>query len=86
MLAYQIAPNRPREGWLRVMPGAILFGTGWTLASSAFSYYAANFGDYGATYGSLSAIIVLLTWLYLSAFLLLLGAELNVSFEREAAQ
>nr|WP_232494397.1 YhjD/YihY/BrkB family envelope integrity protein [Novosphingobium kaempferiae] len=51
-----------------------------------FGLYVANFGNYDATYGSLGAAMVLLTWLYLSAYVLLLGAELNCELERQTAR
>jgi membrane protein len=51
-----------------------------------FGLYVANFGSYDATYGSLGAAIVLLTWLYLSAYVLLLGAEINCELERQTAR
>ena len=51
-----------------------------------FGFYVANFGSYDATYGSLGAAIVLLTWLYLSAYILLLGAEFNCELERQTAR
>ncbi|WP_128891474.1 YihY/virulence factor BrkB family protein [Erythrobacter sp. HKB08] len=84
-LAYRVAPHRrqpPR--WPALWPGALLFAIGWLIATSAFGYYSANFANYNATYGSLGAVIVLLTWLYLSAFLFLFGAELNAARERHA--
>lgn len=73
-LLYRIAPNKPAPSWPAVVRGAALFGVGWMAASAAFGYYAANLGNYNATYGSLGAVIVLLTWLFLTAFLLLFGA------------
>ncbi|MFT4055228.1 MAG: YhjD/YihY/BrkB family envelope integrity protein, partial [Novosphingobium sp.] len=51
-----------------------------------FGLYVANFGNYDATYGSLGAAMVLLTWLYLSAYVLLLGAELNCELERQTSR
>lgn len=53
-------------------------------ATEPFGFYAAKFGNYNATYGSLGAVVVLLLWLDLSAYVLLLGAELNGELEREA--
>lgn len=73
---YRCAPNKPSPGWNAIMPGAVLFATGWMVATAAFAFYAANFGSYNATYGSLGAVVVLITWFYATALLLLLGAEL----------
>ena len=75
-LLYRFAPNKPAPGWDVIWPGAALFAVTWIAATAAFAYYAANFGNYNATYGSLGAVIVLITWFYASGFFLLLGAEL----------
>ncbi|WP_199800151.1 YihY/virulence factor BrkB family protein [Qipengyuania aquimaris] len=75
-LLYRFAPNKPAPEWGAIWPGAILFAATWIAATAAFAYYAANFGNYNATYGSLGAVIVLITWFYASGFFLLLGAEL----------
>ena len=72
---YRFAPNQPALGWRTLLPGAILFAIAWLAATAAFAFYAANFGSYNATYGSLGAVIVLITWFYVSALMLLLGAE-----------
>jgi membrane protein len=86
-LAYRHGPNRGRGRgrgpWLT--PGAILATIVWIAATLGFSIYVANFASYNATYGSLGAVIVFLTWLYLSAYIVILGAELNASAERHAA-
>jgi membrane protein len=64
--------------WRWVTPGAVVAVLGWVAASLGFSVYVRHFGSYNATYGSLGAVIILLTWMYLSAFFILLGAEINV--------
>jgi len=74
-LAYRVVPQRKIVGRGAGMRGSGLFALGWLTASAAFGFYASNFGNYNATYGSLGAVIVFLTWLWLSAFLLLLGAH-----------
>lgn len=54
----------------------------WLVMSSLFSIYVANFGNYNEVYGSLGAVIALLFWFYLSAFLIMFGAALNVALDR----
>jgi membrane protein len=60
-----------------VLPGSLSATSVWVSATFAFSHYVANFANYNATYGARGAVIAFLTWLYLSAYILLLGAELN---------
>jgi membrane protein len=81
---YRYAPNRPDTPWRWVTPGSALATLVWIAATFAFSFYVSNFGSYNATYGALGAVIVFLTWLYLSAYIVLLGAELNQVLERKA--
>ena len=83
-LIYRYAPNRPGAGWRWITPGSALATLIWIAATFAFGFYVSNFGSYNATYGSLGAVIVFLTWLYLSSYILLLGAELNSVLERRA--
>ncbi|TVY10521.1 YihY/virulence factor BrkB family protein [Paenibacillus cremeus] len=73
---YFIAPNtclRCKE----VLPGAILASIGWQVTSLGFSYYVNHWGNYNATYGSLGGVIVLLTWFYLCAFIIIVCGEIN---------
>lgn len=74
---YRVLPDRARPAWREVLPGAALFGVALVLLTLGFSTYVTNFASYNATYGSLGAVIILLTWLYLSAYALLFGAILN---------
>ena len=75
-LLYRFAPNRRALSWGAIWPGAAFFALGWIAATGAFGFYAASFASYNATYGSLGAVVVLITWFYVSALFLLLGAEL----------
>jgi membrane protein len=75
-LLYRTAPNIHLP-WRLALPGAVLFTAGWSLATFLFSLYVANFGVYSATYGALAGAAVLLIWFYVTALLLLLGADLN---------
>ena len=79
---YRYAPNVPNLPWRWVTPGSAVATVVWVAATFAFSFYVKNFGSYNATYGSLAAVIIFLTWLYLSAYIVLLGAELNSVMER----
>ena len=76
-LLYRKAPDRDRVAWRQTLPGAALFAAGMLAGTIGFGIYIANFGNYDATYGSLGAIVVLLTWMWLSAYLLLIGAAFN---------
>lgn len=83
---YRYAPNRPEAKWRWLSPGSITATVVWVAATLGFGFYVRNFGSYNETYGSLGAIIVFLTWLYLSAYILLLGAELNQVLERRVGR
>ncbi|MGY6411643.1 MAG: YihY/virulence factor BrkB family protein [Alkalilacustris sp.] len=84
-LLYRFGPNmRPRVRWLS--PGMWLAVGVWAAASVGFSWYLTNFGNYGAVYGSLGAVIALLMWFYISAFAVLLGASLNAALAPEPSE
>ena len=80
---YRFAPDRDAPRWRWVSPGAVLATVVAVVASLAFSIYTANFGKYNETYGALGAIVVLMLWLYLIAYAVILGAELNCELERQ---
>ena len=82
---YRFAPDRDAPRWRWVSPGAVLATVVAVVASIAFSIYTANFGKYNETYGALGAIVVLMLWLYLIAYAVILGAELNCELERQTA-
>jgi len=84
-LLYRYAPDRRTPKWRWVTPGAVTGTLLWIAGSILFSVYVANFANYNATYGTLGAVVVLLTWLYLSAFVVLLGAQINAEVERASA-
>jgi membrane protein len=83
MVLYRIAPSRVAPKWRWLWPGALFASFVWMLASLAFSAYVARLGDYSATYGSLAAVVVFMTWLWLSATIVLLGAEINSELEHQ---
>jgi membrane protein len=83
-LIYRYAPNRPNPKWAWLTPGSIAATLLWIAATLGFGFYVANFGSYNATYGSLGAVVVFLTWLYLTGYILLMGGELNSELEKVA--
>lgn len=85
-LLYRFGPARDRARWNWLSPGSLLFAVGWVALTLGFGSYVANFGNYSATYGSLATVVILLTWLYLSAYLLVFGAELNSELEHQTAR
>jgi membrane protein len=80
---YYWAPNVRQPAFRWISPGSALAVVVWIAASAGFGLYAANFGSYDKTYGSLGGVIVLLVWLWISNVAVLLGAELNAELERE---
>jgi len=80
---YRYAPSRRLAHWSWVTAGSVTATVLSLAASALFSWYVAAFGTYNETYGSLGAVIILLLWLWLSAYLVLLGAELNMQIERQ---
>ncbi|MBA2466408.1 MAG: YihY/virulence factor BrkB family protein, partial [Sphingomonas sp.] len=83
---YRYGPSREKARWTWITPGSAFAALGWLLLTLGFGFYVANFGNYNATYGSLGAAIVLLTWLYLSSYVLLFGAEMNSELEHQTAR
>jgi membrane protein len=81
-ILYHATPNvrQPKFRWLSV--GAVVAILTWILASAAFGFYVANFGNYNKTYGSLAGIIIFLLWLWITNLALLFGAELDAETER----
>ncbi|XDA98997.1 YihY/virulence factor BrkB family protein [Sulfitobacter sp. LCG007] len=83
-LLYRFGPSRPPPKWRWLTWGSSLAAVLWLFASALFSWYAANFGSYDATYGSLGAVIGFMTWIWISAIVVITGAELNAELERGA--
>lgn len=77
ILTYHYAPALTPIGWRWAVPGTIVAVTLWLIATLAFGAYVGRFASYDTTYGSLSAVVVLLLWLMLSAWIFLFGAKLN---------
>lgn len=83
-LIYKYAPDRKTPKFKWVLVGASLATLLWLIASLGFSFYVSNFGNYGEMYGSISAVVILLLWLFLTSFIILLGAEVNSATEAYA--
>jgi len=75
---YRYGPSRWDSG-TPMMPGAVLASVSWAIVSGLFRLYVANFGNFNVAYGAVGAVIVLMLWLYLSAAVLLVGDQLNVT-------
>ena len=83
---YRYGPSREKARWAWITPGSLFAAICWLLLTLGFGIYVAKFGNYNATYGSLGAVVVLLTWLYLSSYVLLFGAEINSELEHQTAE
>lgn len=77
-----LGPDVPKRRWRLLSPGPLVAAVAWIAVSAAFAFYSSSFGSYNKTWGSLSAVIVMLTWLWLSALALLLGAEIDALREQ----
>jgi len=83
---YRHGPDRDEPRWRWVSPGAVVALVGFLAITVGFGVYVSNFGSYDQTYGSLASIVILLFWMYLSAFAVVLGAELNSELEHQAGR
>jgi membrane protein len=82
-VVYRLAPDRdaPRFAW--VSTGSLVATVLWIVGSVLFSLYVNNFGNYNKTYGTIAGVVVLMLWLYLTSYIVLLGAEINAESERQ---
>jgi membrane protein len=83
---YRYGPNRDRAKWEWITPGTIFAAVAWLILTLGFGFYVAHFGNYNKTYGSLATVVILVTWMYLSAYVFLFGAELNSELEHQTAK
>jgi membrane protein len=83
---YRYGPSRAKAKWTWITPGSMFFAIGWVILTLGFGFYVSHFGKYNVTYGSLGGVIVFVTWLYLSSFILLYGAEFNSEIEQQTAK
>jgi membrane protein len=83
---YRFGPSREDAKWQWITPGSAFAAIAWLLLTLAFGFYVSNFTDYHASYGSLGAVVALLTWMYFSAYAFVVGAELNSEIEHQTAK
>jgi membrane protein len=82
---FALSTDHSNRRWRLVSPGAAVAVLLWLVVSAGFALYASSFGSYNKTWGSLSAVIVTLVWLWLSGLALLYGAEVDAEWERSRA-
>ncbi len=85
-LLYRFGPSRRSAGWHWVTPGSLLATVLWLLVSALFSFYVQHLASYDATYGPLGAVVGVMMWFYVSALVVMLGAELNAELELQTAR
>lgn len=85
-ILYRYGPSREAPRWEWVSHGALLATVLWLIGSILFSLYVSHFGSYNKTYGSAGAVVILLTWFLLSAYVVLIGAEINAESERQTRE
>lgn len=84
-LLYRFGPSRRRAQWRWLTPGSVLFAVFFVALTVGFGFYVDRFANYNATYGSLATVVILLTYLYFSSYILIFGAELNSELEHQTA-
>ena len=85
-LLYRFGPSRRSASWHWVTPGSAVATLLWLIASALFSYYVQHLATYDSTYGPLGAVVGVMMWFYVSAFAVLVGAELNAELELQTMQ
>ena len=84
-LLYRFGPSRRSARWQWITPGSVMATLFWLIASALFSYYVGHFASYDATYGPLGAVIGMMLWFWVTAYVVLAGAELNAELELQTA-
>ena len=84
-LLYRYGPSRERQRGRQIFAGAILATLLWLIASTGLSFYVAHIARFGVTYGPLGAVVAIMLWFYLTAYAVLLGAEVNSQLEHRNA-
>jgi membrane protein len=82
-IVYRYGPDRSKPQWRWVSWGAVVATLLWIGGSALFSLYVTRFGDYNKTYGSMGAVVILMTWFLLTAYIFLIGGEINAEMERQ---
>jgi membrane protein len=85
-IVYRFAPSRANAHWRWITVGSATAASLWVVGSLLFSLYVRNFGSYGETYGALASVVILLMWFYLSSYVVLIGAEIDATIEKQTSQ
>ncbi|PCC13653.1 YihY/virulence factor BrkB family protein [Pseudoalteromonas sp. JB197] len=85
VLLYRYAPHRKPTKWRWITLGSVIATILWIVASIGFSFYVSKFASYNETYGSLGGVVIMLMWLYISAYIVILGATINAASEQQTA-
>lgn len=83
---YRYGPDRADAKWVWISPGALLATALWIAGTAGFTLYAENFGNYNETYGTIGGVMALLAWLWLSSYIVILGAQLNAEVEYQTTR
>jgi len=83
---YRFGPSREDAKWEWITPGSLFAAAAWLLLTVAFGFYVSHLTNYKASYGSLAAVVAMLTWMYFSAYAFVFGAELNSEIEHQTAK
>ena len=82
-LLYRYGPSRDAPKWSWLSVGGVVASAVWLIGSAGFAFYVSSFGSYNETFGALAGVAILLTWLWLSVFIIMAGAELNAELEAQ---
>jgi membrane protein len=83
---YRYGPSRRQPRWHWISVGSVIAAVAWLVSSALLSWYLASFADYNATYGSLGAGIGMMMWMWISAIVILFGAQLNSEIEHQTVR
>jgi membrane protein len=83
---YRFGPSREDARWKWITPGSLFAAVALLLLTIMFGFYVARFTNYSRSYGSLGTVVALLTWMYLTAYAFIFGAELNSEIEHQTAK